>query len=151
ATQPLLGERGDMIVKMVNREIPVLVDRARVVVIIANLLSNAVKYSPAMQGADVSCTVSGTAGRARVSVRDRGFGIAPEVLSRLFPRFGRIVTAENSNVGGIGLGLFVSRELAREHGGDITVVSTPGQGSEFILELPAAATARPETISRDWS
>jgi signal transduction histidine kinase len=136
ATRPLLGDRGNLVFTPPNCDVPVMVDRERIVTIIANLLSNAVKYSPSSQGADVRCTVSRTENRARVSVRDGGLGIAPDDLHRLFTRFGRIVTAENSNISGAGLGLFVSRELAREHGGDITVISAPGQGSEFTLELP---------------
>jgi signal transduction histidine kinase len=138
ATRPLLGHRGQMTFEQPMREVPALVDRERIVTVIANLLSNAVKYSPELNGVDVRCTVTCLQSRARVSVRDCGLGIAPEDLPHLFSRFGRILTSENSNISGLGLGLYVSRELAREHGGDITVVSSPGRGSEFILELPSA-------------
>lgn len=133
-TRPLQGDRRQIILDLPQREVAVTVDPERVVTIVTNLLSNAVKYSP--NGGDISCRVSYTDERARISVRDRGLGIAPEHLDRLFTRFGRIVTSDNSNISGAGLGLYVSRELAREHGGDITVISSLGQGSEFTLELP---------------
>jgi signal transduction histidine kinase len=136
ATRPLLGNRGAMKFEQPNREVSAMVDRERMVSVVASLLSNAVKYSPALEGVDVLCSVSSTDSRARVSVRDHGLGIAPEDLPQLFSRFGKILTPENSNISGMGLGLYVSRELTREHGGDITVVSAPGQGSEFIVELP---------------
>ena len=135
-TRPLQGDRRQIVLDLPQREVAVTVDPERVVTIVTNLLSNAVKYSP--NGGDIRCRVSYTGERARVSVRDRGLGIAPEHLDRLFTRFGRIVTSDNSNISGAGLGLYVSRELAREHGGDITVISSLGQGSEFTLELPIA-------------
>jgi signal transduction histidine kinase len=58
-------------------------------------------------------------------------------MSRLFTRFGRIVTKDSARIGGTGLGLYLSREIARKHGGDITVQSTPGAGTTFTLTLPA--------------
>jgi signal transduction histidine kinase len=71
-----------------------------------------------------------------VQVSDQGMGIAAADLPRLFTRFGRVVTRENSHIAGTGLGLYLSRELARMHGGDITVESEPGRGSVFTLCLP---------------
>jgi signal transduction histidine kinase len=57
-------------------------------------------------------------------------------MHRLFTRFSRLVTPENSHISGTGLGLYLSRELARLHGGDITARSTPGGGASFVLTLP---------------
>jgi two-component system sensor histidine kinase SenX3 len=65
-------------------------------------------------------------------------GIADEDLPRLFTRFGRILTPENRGISGTGLGLYLSRELARQHGGDIAVLSKLDSGSTFTLSLPAA-------------
>jgi len=115
---------------------PILVraDRARVETIIGNLLDNAVKYSP--RGGLIKCTVAKGPVSAVVKVADPGLGIDPADLPRLFNRFGRILTTENSHIGGTGLGLHISLQLARLHGGDITVTSTPGRGSVFSLELP---------------
>ena len=115
---------------------PVLVDvdSARVVNVVANLLDNAVKYSE--DSREVRCRVWTDQGRALVSVTDRGFGIGAEDMPRLFTRFGRIVTAENSHIQGTGLGLYLARELARMHGGDIECRSVAGRGSTFTLTLP---------------
>ena len=77
-------------------------------------------------------------------VTDEGYGIAPEHLGKLFTRFGRIVTPENSHLPGTGLGLYLCRQLARQHGGDITVVSAPQQGSTFTLRLPIAGPRDPD-------
>ncbi|GAC1655131.1 MAG: hypothetical protein NVS9B1_07580 [Candidatus Dormibacteraceae bacterium] len=122
--------------------VPVRVDGDRMVTIVANLIDNALKYSP--DGGDVSCSVTQSEGRALLNVTDAGVGIDAADLPRLFTRFGRIVTAENSHIQGTGLGLYLARELARMHGGDITVESAPGRGSRFTLSLPAAKLAELE-------
>jgi PAS domain S-box-containing protein len=104
---------------------------------LANLVGNAVKYSPG--GGTVRCTVASDGdGHALVRVSDEGIGIAAADMPRLFTRFGRVVTRENSHIAGTGLGLYLSRELARMHGGDITVESEPGRGSVFTLRLPVS-------------
>jgi signal transduction histidine kinase len=112
----------------------VVADPGRVATILANLLRNAVKYSPG--GGLVSCTVGTNGWLASVSVSDQGIGIAPEDLEKLFTRFGRIQTRENRGISGTGLGLYLSREIARQHGGDIGVSSEVGRGSTFTLSLP---------------
>ena len=85
------------------------------------------------------CVVSAAEQAASVSVVDTGIGIAREDLPRLFNRFERIQNVRTSHVAGTGLGLYLSRELARQHGGDIQVESRPGAGSRFTLTLPLAA------------
>ncbi|MFN2452310.1 MAG: ATP-binding protein, partial [Candidatus Dormibacteria bacterium] len=111
-------------------------DRARLRTVITNLLDNARKYSAA--GSAIEVEVARDGGVVVASIRDHGLGIAPEHRSQLFTRFGRIVTPDNSHIPGSGLGLHLCRELARMHGGDLTVVSSPGEGSTFSLRLPAA-------------
>jgi len=82
--------------------------------------------------------VSGN-GLARVAVTDEGIGIAEEDQARLFRRFVRIETKTTERVSGSGLGLWLSREIARMHDGDLTVESTLGRGSTFTLQLPLNA------------
>jgi len=126
---------------------PVIVeaDAPRLATALANLVDNAVKYSPA--GGDVDCTMSRNGTHVHVAVRDRGLGIASKDMERLFTRFGRIVTAENSHIPGTGLGLYLARELVRMQGGDITVSSAPGVGSTFTLSLPLL-DPRPRSSAR---
>jgi signal transduction histidine kinase len=116
----------------IGHELWVLGDPMRLEIVIGNLLDNAIKYSP--QGGEVLAHLSVSDGLAMLSVRDEGIGIAAEDMSRLFVRFSRL--APYGDVPGTGLGLYLVRELARLHGGDIVAVSMPGKGSEFTLSLP---------------
>lgn len=116
------------------RPVPVKVDRVHVRGVIEQLLDNALKYSPA--GGEVRCRVSQEEGVAAVDVTDQGIGIADADLSLLFTRFGRLVTADNSQILGLGLGLYVSRELIRLQGGEVIATSKPGVGSTFTIRLP---------------
>jgi len=124
----LLMDGGDL-------DVVVRGDRLRIATIVANLIDNALKYSP--QGGEVHCRVGRRESQAYVTVRDAGLGIAAEHMPRLFTRFGRLPTDENVTIPGTGLGLFLCKEIAARHGGDITVVSAPGMGSEFTLVLPS--------------
>jgi signal transduction histidine kinase len=108
------------------------VDPDRFQMVIRNLLSNAAKYSPS--GSDIEVDVRRDRDRAFVSVRDQGVGISKEDQARLFTRFGRIQTS--AHVQGTGLGLWLSREIARMHDGDLTVDSRVDVGSTFTLTLP---------------
>ena len=120
-------------------------DPRRLDTVLSNLLDNAIKYSP--QGGPVRCHVAQTRGRAFVSVEDSGLGIAEQAMNRLFTRFGRIVTPDNAHIDGTGLGLYLAREIARHHGGDILVESREGRGSRFTLALPVSAARRSEGSS----
>jgi signal transduction histidine kinase len=110
-------------------------DAEKVETILTNLLSNALKYSP--RGGEVRVTARSLDQQVIVAVHDQGIGIAAEHQTRLFERFGRIEGPETSNIEGTGLGLFLSRELARLQGGNIAVASEEGRGSVFTLTLPA--------------
>ncbi|TMF36999.1 MAG: PAS domain S-box protein [Chloroflexi bacterium] len=116
-------------------------DRARIGTILANFVDNALKYSP--EGGEVCITTGRRESNAFVSVRDEGFGIAPEYMALLFTRFGRLPTEQNVSIPGTGLGLFLCKEIAIRHGGDIAVHSKPGSGSEFTLTLPLKRIVRP--------
>ena len=113
-------------------------DPNRIATIIRNLVENAVRYSPA--GGRITVSLRRRSHDAVLEVADEGIGIAASDMHRLFERFGRIVTSENSHIAGTGLGLHLSRELARLHGGDIEAESVAGQGSTFRLILPLAVS-----------
>ncbi|HKR99325.1 MAG TPA: ATP-binding protein [Candidatus Dormibacteraeota bacterium] len=115
--------------------VPVSVDRARIVLVVGNLLHNALKYS--VQHTDVHCEVRIDGEEALVTVRDDGIGIAAQDMRTLFTRFGRVRSDPAvRTISGTGLGLYLARELARAHGGEITAESEPGVGSTFTLHLP---------------
>ncbi len=101
---------------------------------LANLLHNAIRYTPS--GGRIDVRVSVDDGRAVVSVRDTGPGIAPEHHTRLFDRFYRVDRGRARETGGSGLGLSIAHWAAAAHGGCITVNSAPGRGSTFSLEVP---------------
>lgn len=110
------------------------VDPDRFQIVIRNLVTNAVKYSAA--GTPIEISVSQKDGHALVSVKDLGIGIDKDDQRSLFMRFGRIKTTATANTPGAGLGLWLSREIARMHDGDLRVESEPGKGSTFTLEIP---------------
>lgn len=108
---------------------------------VINLVDNAIKYSGDAREIAIAVSANG-AGRARVAVRDRGIGVAPRDAERIFEKFTRAETGLVHNVKGSGLGLALVRHIARAHGGDVTLQSTPGQGSTFTLELPLTQATR---------
>ena len=110
-------------------------DPDRIAQVVANLLSNAIKYSP--EGGEVAVTTTAHDGCVEVSVRDRGMGIAPEFLQRLFSRYERYENSSNK-IMGTGLGLAITRQIIEMHGGKIWVDSQPGRGSDFRFTLPLA-------------
>jgi signal transduction histidine kinase len=102
--------------------------------IVLNLLLNAVKYSPA--GSEIVVTVTADQDRATLTVRDHGRGIATADAERIFEKY----TQTDQGATGVGLGLYISRGLARANGGDLTVTTPPGGGSLFTLHLATAPT-----------
>jgi signal transduction histidine kinase len=106
-------------------------DAMRVSQIVTNLLSNACKYGA---GKPIEVTVESEDGLARLTVRDQGIGIPAADADRIFECFERAVSARH--YGGLGLGLYITRQVVEAHGGSIGVSSEPGQGSTFVVELP---------------
>jgi signal transduction histidine kinase len=109
-------------------------DRMRLETVVANLLSNAVKFG---EGQPIEVVVADKSRVAEVRVRDHGIGITPEVQARIFEKFERAVPAEH--YGGLGLGLWIARQIVEAHAGSITVASEPGRGSTFVVRLPKEA------------
>ncbi|WP_207483295.1 hybrid sensor histidine kinase/response regulator [Arenibaculum pallidiluteum] len=110
-------------------------DRLAVEQVAANLVSNAIKYGA---GDPVDIVLAEEEGEARLVVRDRGIGIAPEDQQRIFERFERV--AVRSARSGFGVGLWLVRRLVEAHGGTITIESVPGEGSTFTVGLPLNRT-----------
>jgi len=108
-------------------------DPMRIEQIFLNLLTNAFKYG---NGQPIEIAVSESATHAILAVRDHGIGISPENHSRIFERFERVASIRHYS--GLGLGLYITRELVLAHGGSIRVQSELGKGSTFIVELPLA-------------
>jgi signal transduction histidine kinase len=138
SARPMVDDRHQIRLKSPGRPVQVRVDADRVKTIVANLISNAIKYSPAGGRVDVDLVNRG--GIARVAVTDTGVGIAKDDLPILFTRFGRVSTSQTVHLPGTGLGLYLGRQLARLHGGEITVDSASGRGSTFTLHLPVSAS-----------
>jgi signal transduction histidine kinase len=107
-------------------------DPARLQQVVVNLLTNAAKYTN--PGGEIHLSVEQVASEAWVRVRDTGVGLTAEALAGVFALFAQV---DGSPQGGLGIGLSLARQLARLHGGDITVSSAgPGKGCEFVLHLP---------------
>ena len=106
-------------------------DRMRLEQVITNLLVNASKFGG---GQPIALRVEPDGEGARIRVSDRGIGISIEQQARVFDRFVRAVPAQN--FGGLGLGLYIARQLVEAHGGKIDVASVPGEGATFRVELP---------------
>lgn len=130
-------------------------DSTRVKQIMLNLVSNALKFSEhgtgrlTMTVADEPPLAVGDVAVVTVRVTDQGMGMSPEVLARLFQRFEQGDASSARRFGGTGLGLEISRNLARRMGGDIVAHSVPGQGSEFVATLRLAVSGPPTDQAAD--
>lgn len=121
----------------VGEQLPAVAEFRRVLQVLLNLIGNAIRYSP--EGSRIWIRLEDAGDKARVIVADQGPGLSDEQQQRVFEKFERL---GRSGDGGSGLGLFISRRLARAMGGELWVESAPGQGARFILEVPADPEAR---------
>jgi signal transduction histidine kinase len=128
-----LAEAKGLSLRVDADEVELLTDGNKVRQILLNLLSNAVKFSDTGEIV-IRSRLDGDS--VEVSVADTGIGVAAENLERIFDPFWQVEQRSTRTVGGTGLGLSVSRTLARLVGGDIRVESELGKGSTFILTLP---------------
>jgi sigma-B regulation protein RsbU (phosphoserine phosphatase) len=123
-------------------------DEDRLRQVFDNLLRNAIKYSP--QGQPIEVDIDADGENFRFTIRDRGMGIPPEDIPRLFERFARASNARRAKIAGTGIGLFIVKMIVERHGGSITVESKLGEGSTFTLTLPsidATASKRPMRVT----
>ena len=106
-------------------------DRFRIEQVVTNLLTNAMRYGT---GKPILIQVKFSLNKARIVVRDQGRGIVKENQERIFQRFERAVAG--SEISGLGLGLYIARQIVEAHHGSIRVESELGQGAAFVVELP---------------
>jgi len=111
-------------------------DRLRLEQVVTNLLTNALKYGA---GTPVEIRVDSDDTSVRLAVRDHGIGIAPEDLERIFGQFERAVQAKH--YAGLGMGLFITRQIVEAHGGWVRSASEPGMGTTFTVEFPRRPSA----------
>ena len=130
-----------LVVDLPDEEVVVRADREKMRVVLDNLISNAVKFTP--PGGRVRVAVCRRGDEVEVSVADTGVGIPPQELERIFDRFYQVEGHLTRRHGGMGLGLSIVKELVDLHGGRVWAESDLGQGSRFVVVLPA--TASPST------
>jgi PAS domain S-box-containing protein len=144
--EPLIDRPGVKMVVEAGSGLPqVVTDRDKVKQILLNLVSNAIKYTD--KGV-IALHAEATDGRLRVGVSDTGVGIPADELGRIFEEFQRADTTSARRRSGTGLGLTISRRLARTLGGDVTVKSEVGAGSTFTLDLPLDYQTNPDADGR---
>ncbi len=122
-------------------------DRDRLEQVLGNLLENAIKYSP--EGTSVAVEVRRDGDRIQTAITDQGIGIPGDELGQVFERFHRGRQVSSTNYGGLGLGLYISRQIVERHGGSIWVESQQGEGATFFFTLPlnGGTTSQPQSGS----
>ena len=123
---------------------PIVGDRDRIEQVLENLVGNAIKYTPGAGRIEVSMRVNGT--NAKVSVRDEGIGIAPGEVEKIFGLFYRSPDPRADHVGGLGLGLYISRDIVSRHHGKLWAERNKDSGTTFHLTLPLADVRSRETV-----
>ena len=136
ARQVELGPVHALVVEAPDALPPVFADRERIAKVVRALVSNAVKYSP--DGGEVTVRVGAGDGWVRVAVSDQGIGIDAADVEQSFERFTQADMSDTRTFGGIGVGLFLAKQVVTAHKGMVTVESTPGEGSTFTFSLPVA-------------
>ncbi len=117
-----------------NKSIPVIADRKLIGQVITNLVSNGIKYSP--EGGQIVVSSTRTDGGVRVDVKDLGVGIPEGLDHKIFERYFRVDAPLTSKTQGVGLGLYITAQIVRQHGGKISVDSEEGIGSTFSFTIP---------------
>jgi PAS domain S-box-containing protein len=131
-------ETHSLVLEIAADPCPVVVDPDRVAQIVTNLVENAVKYSP--DGGAVRITLTPAGDTVLLQVRDQGIGLPPGTAETIFEPFGRAPNAAQRNIPGLGLGLYICRQIAEQHAGRLWAESAgDGQGTTMCLALPRGA------------
>lgn len=142
--EPLAAARNNLLALDAPFSVPfITADYTRLMQVFTNLLTNAIKYS----NADTTISVAMRVDREEIAVlvTDKGPGIAPEHLDRLFEQFYRITSPQTRGIEGTGLGLYITHSIVEQHGGHISVESTEGVGSTFTVYLPRGGAGVPDS------
>ncbi len=131
-----LLSKGHEIETKIDGAAPIVADRDRIEQVLEHLVGNAIKYSPETGRIEMSLHQSGA--NAIVSVRDEGIGIAPAEVEKIFGLFYRSPDPRADHVGGLGLGLYISREIVSRHHGRLWAERNPDAGTTFHVTLPLA-------------
>lgn len=135
--EPQIVGKGIRYSAVIEQRLTVYADEEKTRQILLNLLSNAIKFT--REDGSIQLSATDGDGQVKISVTDNGSGIAPDKLHSVFEPFVQVGRSLNTpGMGGTGLGLPISRDLARAMNGDVTVTSVYGEGSTFTLILPAA-------------
>lgn len=131
-----VSSKGHEVIQMFSTKerAPVFVDRRRIRGILANVFGNAVKYSP--EGTRIWIDIRVQSGSALVIIEDEGVGIPDSELELVFQAFYRGSNTDQTDVDGVGIGLFISKKVARQHGGDLWAEQREGGGTRTVLRLP---------------
>jgi signal transduction histidine kinase len=132
-----VGANVELRLRLTGGDTAVRGDRRRLAQVVDNLVSNAIKFSPAAGTVDL--TVDRRNGKILIEVEDRGIGISESDREHLFERFFRTQGALDRQIPGTGLGLYITKSIVEAHGGSVAAESVVGEGSSFVVELPAAS------------
>jgi signal transduction histidine kinase len=132
-----LGANVELRLRLSGVDTQVRGDRRRLAQVVDNLVSNAIKFSPDAGAVDL--TVDRRNGKITIEVEDRGIGIPASEHGRLFERFFRAQGALERQIPGTGLGLYITKTIVEAHGGTVAARSVVGEGTSFVVELPAAS------------
>lgn len=124
-------------------------DRDRLEQVLGNLLENAVKYSP--EGSEIYVMVENRAESVVTAICDRGIGIPADEIQQVFERFHRGRQVSSTNYGGLGLGLYITKQIIERHGGSIWVESKEGAGTTFFFSLPTEQVTDAEPVEQAHS
>ena len=138
--EALIESSGIMFFTDIAPNVMIVGDQDLISQAVANLLSNAVRYTP--ENGMVTVELTRENGYAKISVRDTGVGISDEDMKKVFSRFWRADVARQSVDGGLGIGLALVKEVVDQHFGDVSVSSTLGEGSTFVMRIPLAPEDR---------